>query len=88
LLGECLKMSLPSKRTNWKIFTCELIIYALLVFAYFALVLHYMAGSLLDMYQHNRKLFAVTALLLMIGQAVGLEVISSLLFRLLSWKKK
>jgi len=79
----------PSQpRTNWKAFACELIIYALLVFAYFGLVLHYFAGHLLDLFQHDRKFFAIVALGLMIGQAVGLEIISSLLFRLLPWKRK
>jgi hypothetical protein len=76
------------KQFNWKVFAGEMVVYAVLVFAYFWFVLHYFANSLEDMFHHNRRLFAITALLLMIGQAVGLEIISSLLFKLISWKKK
>ena len=76
------------KPTNWKIFTCELIVYAALVFAYFWFVLHYFAGALQEMFEHNRKAFAITALLLMIGQAVGLEAVSGIIFKLVSWKRK
>jgi len=81
-------MASPAPRTNWTTFTLELLIYALLVFAYFGLVLHYFTGDLLDMYEHHRRWFAITALALMIGQAVGLEIVSSFLFRLLRLKGK
>ena len=63
-------------------------VYAVLVFTYFWFVLHYFASSLEDMFHHNRKLFALTSLLLMIGQAVGLEIVSTFLFKLFPWKKK
>jgi hypothetical protein len=73
---------------NWKMFACELVVYAALVLAYFALVLHFMADWLKNLFDHNRTTFAIVALLLMIGQAVGLEVINSLLFKLLRMGKK
>jgi Kef-type K+ transport system membrane component KefB len=76
------------KPPNWKIFSCELLVYAVLVFAYFVFVLHYLGDWLFDLFQHNRTTFALMALVLMIGQAVGLEAISSLLFRLMQWKSK
>jgi len=76
------------KDFNWKIFAGEMVVYAVLVFAYFWFVLHYFAASLEDMFHHNRELFAFTCLALMIGQAVGLEIVSSFLFKLFSWKKK
>jgi len=76
------------KDFNWKTFACEMVVYAVLVFTYFWFVLHYFASSLEDMFHHNRKLFAVTSLLLMIGQTVGLEIVSTFLFKLFPWKKK
>jgi uncharacterized membrane protein (UPF0182 family) len=76
--------SLPT----WRIFLIELLIYAVLLGAYFALVLHYLGGWFKDLFDHNRNLFAVMALLVMIGQAVGLEIVSTFVLWLLRVKKK
>jgi Kef-type K+ transport system membrane component KefB len=78
------KQPLPT----WTAFAFELLIYAVLVVAYFFFVLHFLGGWFKDLYDHDRTLFAVMALVIMIGQAVGLEIISSLLIWLISGKKK
>jgi F0F1-type ATP synthase membrane subunit a len=73
---------------KWKDFACELAIYALLMVAYFAFVLHYLGGWFKELFDHDRRLFAVMALLVMIGQAVGLEIVSGTLVWLFRRKKK
>jgi hypothetical protein len=72
---------------SWKTFFFELTLYAILLVAYFAFVLHYLGGWFKELYDHNRDLFAVMALVIMIGQTVGLEIVSSFLTWLLRRKK-
>jgi Kef-type K+ transport system membrane component KefB len=72
---------------SWKAFCLELFLYAILLLAYFALVLHYLGGWFKDLYDNDRRLFAVMALVIMIAQTTLLEVVSGFL----SWsvrKKK
>jgi len=64
-------------------FLIELVIYAVLVVAYFFLVLHFLGDWLYNLQQHHRYTYAGTAILLIIGQAVVLENVTSLLLRLL-----
>jgi hypothetical protein len=64
-------------------FLVELVIYAILVVGYFFLVLHFLGGWLYDLQQHHRYTYAGTAILLIIGQAVVLENVTSILLRLL-----
>jgi hypothetical protein len=73
---------------SWKAFVFELLLYALLLVVYFALVLHYLGGWFKDLFDHDRKLFAVMALVVMIAQTVGLEIVSSSLIWLVRKKKK
>ena len=73
---------------SWKTFFLELLLYAILIVAYFALVLHYLGGWFKELYDHDRDLFAVMALVVMISQTVGLEIVSSFLIWLLCGKKK
>ena len=72
---------------SWKTFFLELLLYAILIVAYFALVLHYLGGWFKELYDHDRDLFAVMALVVMISQTVGLEIVSSFLIWLLCGKK-
>lgn len=78
------KQPLPT----WTNFAIELAIYSTLVVGYFFFVLHYLGGWFKDLFDHHRTLFAVMALLIMVGQAVGLEIISSLLVWIFGVKKK
>jgi len=73
--------------SNWKAFLIELVLYTILLLVYFVIVLHYLGGWFKELYDHDRTLFAVVALLVMIGQTIGLQTVSSLLFRLISRKK-
>jgi pilus assembly protein TadC len=72
---------------SWKTFLLELLLYAILLVAYFAFVLHYLGGWFKELYDHDRDLFAVMALVVMIAQTVGLEIVSSFLIWLLRRKK-
>jgi hypothetical protein len=73
---------------SWKAFLFELLLYAILLVAYFAFVLHYLGGWFKELFDHDRRLFAVMALVVMIGQTVVLEIVSSFLIWLLRVKKK
>ena len=64
-------------------FLVELLVYAVLVVAYFFLVLHLLGGWLHQLQLHHRTTYAAVAILLIIGQAVVLEGITTLLLRLL-----
>ncbi|PYI98836.1 MAG: hypothetical protein DMF00_11965 [Verrucomicrobia bacterium] len=64
-------------------FAAELAIYAVLVTAYFFLVLHLLGNWLYRLDLQHRILYAVVALLLIAGQAVVLDALTTLLFRLL-----
>lgn len=64
-------------------FVIELAVYAFLVTGYFFLVLHFLAGWLQELHLHHVKVYALVAIVLIIGQAVLLESITTWLFRLL-----
>jgi hypothetical protein len=64
-------------------FAAELAIYAVLVTAYFFLVLNLLGNWLYRLDTQHRILYAVVALLLIVGQAVVLDVLTRALFRLL-----
>jgi hypothetical protein len=64
-------------------FVIELAIYAVLVIGYFFLVLHLLGDWLYHLEAQNRYVYAVVALLLIAGQAVALDAVTTLLFRLL-----
>jgi len=72
---------------SWKTFFFELLLYAVLLVAYFAFVLHYLGGWFKELYDHDRRLFAVMALVVMITQTLVLEFVSSSLIWLLRRKK-
>lgn len=69
--------------TTLRAFAIELVIYALLVVAYFFLVLHFLGGWLQQLEVHHRNTYGGVAILLIIGQAVVLENVTTLLLRLL-----
>ena len=64
-------------------FLIELAIYAVLVVGYFFLVLHFLGGWLHQLELHHRYTYAGAAILLIIGQAVVLENVTTLLLRIL-----
>ena len=64
-------------------FLIELAVYALLVVAYFFLVLHFLGGWLQQLEIHHRDTYGGVAILLIVGQAVLLENVTTLLLRLI-----
>ena len=69
-------------------FAIELAVYAALVTCYFFLVLHLLGDWLYRLEVHHRYLYAWVALLLISGQAVALDAVTTLLFRFVRgrWK--
>lgn len=75
---------MKSETTNTlRAFLIELVVYTVLVTAYFFLVLHFFAGWLQELSAHHIKTYALVAIALIIGQAVVLESITTWLLRLL-----
>jgi hypothetical protein len=64
-------------------FLVELAIYSVLVVGYFFLVLHFLGDGLQRIAQNHRYTYAGLAILLMIGQAVLLQNITTVLLRLI-----
>ena len=64
-------------------FVAELAIYAVLVTGYFFLVLHVLGDWLYRLETQHRILYAILAILLIAGQAVVLDAVTTVLFRLL-----
>jgi uncharacterized membrane protein len=62
-------------------FAIELAIYGVLVVAYFFLVLHFLGGWLYQLESQRRYVYASVAILLMIGQAVLLQIVTTFLLR-------
>jgi hypothetical protein len=66
-----------------RLFAIELAVYAVLVTAYFFLVLHLLGNWLYRLEMQHRILYAVVAILLIAAQAVVLDAVATLLFRFL-----
>src|SRR5207253_9958160 len=64
-------------------FLIELVIYAVLGVGYFFLVLHFLGEGLHQLEIRHRYTYAGVAILLMIGQAVVLQNVTTLLLRLI-----
>ena len=64
-------------------FLIEMAIYAVLVVGYFFLVLHFLGEWLHQLEIHHRYTFGGVAILLIIGQAVVLEGVTTFLLRML-----
>jgi hypothetical protein len=73
----------PQKTASIGSFLVELIVYAVFVFAYFFLVLHFLGGWVKHLFDANRTLYAVVALGLIITQGVALEALTTALLRLI-----
>lgn len=61
-------------------FIIELIVYGLLLVAYFYLALRYLAAPLSRLFDNSLIVYAVLGLILIVVQAVFLEFVTSLLF--------
>ena len=76
----------PTKKekvNTLRAFVVELAVYAVFVTGYFFLVLHFLSGWLQDLHLNHVKLYALATIVLIIGQAVLLENVTTWLLRLL-----
>ncbi len=64
-------------------FAIELVVYGILVVAYFFLVLHFLADWMAHLDKESIRLYALVSIGLIIGQAVVLESITTFIFKLL-----
>jgi hypothetical protein len=74
----------PELKASFQRYAIELVLYAILVAAYYFLVLHFIGDALLDIYRYQRKLYAGLALGLIVGQGVLLEILTRFLLGLIS----
>ena len=72
-----------SDAKSLRVFAIELVIYAVLVTAYFFLVLHLLGDWLYRLETQHRVIYAFVCILLIAGQAVVLDAVTTVLFRLL-----
>ena len=70
-------------RRTLRAFALELLIYAALVTVYFFAVLHFLGSWLVQLETQHIRVYAAVAILLIIGQAVVLESVTTGLLRLL-----
>jgi hypothetical protein len=75
-------MKAEARRTLFS-FLIELLVYSVLVIGYFFLVLHLLGPWLFNLDKEHLRLYAITAVGLIIVQAVLLEWLTTLLFRLI-----
>ncbi len=64
-------------------FLIELAVYTVLVVAYFFLVLHFLGGWLHHLETESRYLYATVAIVLIIGQAVLLQYLTTFLLHII-----
>jgi hypothetical protein len=64
-------------------FSIELVIYSILVVAYFFLVLHFLGGWLNGLDKHSIRIYGLVSIGLIVGQAVVLESVTTFLIRML-----
>lgn len=69
--------------TTLRAFLIELVVYTILVVTYFLVVLHFLGAGLRQLFTHHRYTYAVLAILLIVGQAIVLEALTTFLLRLL-----
>jgi hypothetical protein len=73
----------PKARKTLTAFLIELVVYSGLVVGYFFAVLHFLADWLNNLEKTHIHIYAVVAIILIIGQAILLETVTTALMRLL-----
>ena len=69
-------------------FAAELVIYAVLVTGYFFLVLNVLGNWLYRLETEHRVIYAFVSILLIAGQAIVLDAVTTVLFRLLRRRRR
>jgi len=77
----------PDTRTLLRNFAIEILVYGIMVVAYFFLVLRTIGPWLTDLYYSNLRVYAIVALVLIVVQAVFLEWITSFLIERLGLER-
>jgi hypothetical protein len=72
----------------FRAFSIELPLYAVLVVAYVAFVLHFLGNVLFHLFREERKLYAIVALALIVGQGFVLEILVRALLGLIKGKRE
>ena len=67
-------------------YLAELALYAIFVFGYFFLVLHFLGDRVKQVFDENKNYYAILTLALIVVQGVFLEMLTSALFRVLRRK--
>jgi hypothetical protein len=82
---HCVPISFMKSDTRKTLYSFlgEMVVYGILVAAYFFLVLHFLGDWLSDLDKKSVRLYALLAIGLIIGQSVVLEWVTTFLFRLL-----
>ena len=78
----------PDLKASLQRYAIELVLYSILVAAYYFLVFYFLGNGLLDMYRHQRRLYAGLALGLIVGQGLLLEILTRFLLGLISSPKE
>ena len=69
-------------------FLVELGVYAVVVFAYFFFVLHFLGGWIKHIFDQTKTLYAFVALALIIVQGVALEMLTTALLRVIRSRER
>ena len=64
-------------------YLAEMAVYAIFVFVYYLLVLRFLGGWLKDVFTEHLTLYAILVLVLILAQAVLLELVTAGLFKLI-----
>ena len=80
-------MKIDSAKTL-RAFLFELAIYAVLVVTYFFFVLHYLGDWLHQLALHHHYYYAGLAIVLIVGQAVVLEALTTFLLKLIGGRSE
>ncbi|HJZ66895.1 MAG TPA: hypothetical protein VKF81_02035 [Blastocatellia bacterium] len=73
----------PEQKVAFRSFLIELLVYAALVFAYFFSVIGVLSRWVHQVYQQHKIVYAFAALLLIVIQGVGLEIVTTALLKLI-----
>jgi len=81
-------MSRSKKAASLQSFLVELVVYAIFVFAYFFLVLHFLGGWIKHVFDQNKTLYGFMALALILVQGVALETLTTVLLRMIRSRER
>jgi uncharacterized membrane protein YqhA len=71
----------PVKKRSMSPLLVELVLYAIFLLVYVLGILHFLGGWLRDLFDHRREWYAAVAIILVVVQAVGLELLTSWILR-------